>query len=141
MMYNTTHKNNEITELINTKVGKPFRIMERIKLKGIGSKRMKVVAASFHLIKYLNKVSDINYLNIELRPKGVILHLTKGHQNFAWPIPYYQLVFFKGDEFSLHANGNFIRVACDRNFKENKKFLKKLQLMKDNFNNYNNVSI
>ena len=104
MMYNTTHKNDEIAQLINTKVGPPFSFLERIKHKGIGSKRMKVVTTSFQLMKYLNKVSDINYLNVELRPKGIILHITKGLQSFSWPIPFYQLVFFKGDDFSFHAN-------------------------------------
>ncbi|WP_452222643.1 hypothetical protein [Lacinutrix chionoecetis] len=126
MIVNTTYQNNENKKLIDNLVGKGFRLRERFRLKGIGSKRMIIENVSPNLEQYLNLVSDLNYANIELRPKGILIHINKGLQNFSWAIPYYQLVIYKTNGSSIHAQGRFIHFKNNKLFKENKSFFKKL---------------
>ncbi|MEJ6792751.1 MAG: hypothetical protein QNK89_08515 [Lacinutrix sp.] len=126
MIINTTHSSKESKELINDLVGTAFSFIESIKLKGIGSKRMVVDEVSPNLKQYLNTVSDINYGNLELRPTGVLIHITKGLQNFTWAIPYYQLVIYRINGSIIHAQGLFINFKNNRMIKENKLFFDKL---------------
>lgn len=126
MILNTTHTSKENKELIKGLVGNAFGFIESIKLKGIGSKRMVIDKVSPNLKQYLNTVSDINYGNIELRSNGILIHITKGLQNFTWAIPYYQLVIYKTNGSSIHAQGKFVRFKNNRMLKENKIFFDKL---------------
>ena len=130
MVLETTYRNKEHTALINDAVGKPFRFMQIIKLKGIGSKRMIIEKVSLNLKQYMNTVADINYANIELRPGGILIRINKGLQNFTWVIPYYQLVIYKTNGSSIHAQGRFVNFKNNRLLKENKTFFKKMMNMK-----------
>jgi hypothetical protein len=92
----------------------------------VGSKRMIVENVSPNLNIILNKISDINYANIEMRKKGILIHITKGHKNYTWAIPFYHLVIYKTDGMSIHAQGKFIHFKKSKNFYENKSFLSTL---------------
>jgi hypothetical protein len=126
VIFNTTHKNKEAAATINDLTGKPYSFFESIKRGGTGSKRMIVEDVSPGFKKFLNAVSDINYGNIEIREKGILVHITKGHKNFSWAIPFYQMHIYKTSGFSIHAQGNFVRFKSNKLLKENKKFLDKL---------------
>jgi hypothetical protein len=130
MVLETTYKNKVNTELINDIVGKPFPFMQIIKLKGIGSKRMMIENVSLNLKQYMNTIADINYANIELRPGGILLRINKGLQNFTWIIPYYQLVIYKTNGSSIHAQGRFVNFKINRLLKENKGFFNKMMRLK-----------
>ncbi|APY00195.1 hypothetical protein [Lacinutrix venerupis] len=126
MIFNTTYINKQNTDLINDIVGKPFSFLQAFKLKGIGSKRMIIENVSPNFKYLLNTVADANYANIELRPHGILIHIIKGLQNFTWAIPYYQLVIYKVNGSSIHAQGRFIHFKNNKTLKENKKFFNKL---------------
>lgn len=126
MLIETTYKNENDKKLINETLGKPFSFWKTIRLRGIGSKRMIIGEVSPNLSQCINKVSDINYANIELRPKGIIIHINKGLQTFSWVIPYYHLVLYKVNGSSIHAQGKFIHFKNNITFKENKLFFDKL---------------
>ncbi|WP_321254744.1 hypothetical protein [Psychroserpens sp.] len=126
MILDSTHTNKEHKHMINDLVGKPYSFMESWKMGGVGSKRMIIGQVSPNLEKYLNDVSDINYANIELRSGGIILYINKGLKNFTWIIPYYQLVLYKTNGASIHAQGKFVHFKNTKTFKENKSFFKKL---------------
>lgn len=126
MILDTTHTSKENKKLINDKLGKGYSFIQSLKLKGIGSKRMIIGDVSPNMFKYINSVSDINYANIELRPKGVIIHINKGLKTFSWIIPFYHLVLYKIDGSSIHAQGMFIHFKNTKTFKENKSFFDKL---------------
>lgn len=130
MLFNTTHTNNEAKELINDCLGLPFTFLQSIKIGGIGSKRMMIEEVSNNLDNLLNKVSDINYGNIELRPNGILVRINKGLENYTWAIPYRQLVIYKAYGLSIHAEGKFIRFRNNRTFKENRNFFKKMIRLK-----------
>jgi len=132
MLFNTTHKNDEAKTQTNDLLGKPYNFIESIKLGGIGSKRMIIDGVSPKLLFLKNTVSDLNYCSIELRPKGIIVFITKGLQNFSWIIPFWQLVIYKTSGISIHDQGNFIRIKNNKLLKENKSFFKKLADLKIN---------
>ena len=135
MILNTTHTNKKNTELINDLVGKRYSFFQSLKMKGTGSKRMIVDEVSLNLVQYINKISDINYANIELRPKGIIFHINKGLQNYSWIIPYYKLVIFQSTTLSIHAEGMFIKLRNNHYVQKNNKFIAKILALKENFLN------
>ena len=133
MVLETTYHIKEHNQLIEDIVGKPFSFFEALRRGGIGSKRLIVNNFSPNLNFITNSVSDINYANIELRKQGILVMINKGLKNFTWAIPFYQLVFFKSDMTSIHAQGKFIQFANSRTFKENKKFFENLLAEKIKF--------
>jgi hypothetical protein len=126
MILNTTHHNSDHKQLIADLIGNSYSLVQKLKLGGIGSKRMIVDEVSPNMKSMMNLVSDINYANIELRPKGVLIRINKGLKNFTWVIPFYQLVIYKINGSSIHAQGRFIHFQNTKTFKENKKFFDKL---------------
>jgi len=126
MILNTTHFNKDHKRLLMGVVGKQFSVLESLKMKGIGSKRMIIHDVSPNLKPYMNTVSDANYANIELREKGILILINKGLQNFTWAIPYYQLVMYRTNGASIHAQGKFIQFKNNITFKENKAFFEKM---------------
>ncbi|MGC1204791.1 MAG: hypothetical protein WA839_07885 [Flavobacteriaceae bacterium] len=126
MILNSTYKNKEEKQILEDLVGRSFSFFESFKMKGIGSKRMIVNDVSPNLKQYLNTVSDVNYANVELRSGGILIYINKGLQNFTWAIPYYQLVIYKTNGASIHAQGKFIHFKNSKTFKENKAFFNKM---------------
>lgn len=126
MILNTTHPNREHKQLLKDVVGRSFTLLESLKMKGVGSKRMIVGEVSPNMKSYINKVSDINYANIELRKNGILIFINKGLQNFTWAIPYFRLVLYKTNGASIHADGKFIHFKNNKTFKENKSFFRKM---------------
>ncbi|MDA9069358.1 hypothetical protein N9K07_01230 [Arenitalea sp.] len=126
MILDSTYKNKDHKQLLIDVVGKPFTFLESLKMKGIGSKRMIINDVSPNLNTYLNTVSDINYANIELRKNGILIFINKGLQNFTWAIPYYQLVIYKTNGASIHAQGKFVHFKNNITFKENKLFFRRM---------------
>ncbi|PQV50316.1 hypothetical protein CLV33_102177 [Jejuia pallidilutea] len=126
MILNTTYHNKEHKQLLEDLVGKSFTFLESLKMKGVGSKRMIVGEVSPNLQNYMNTVADINYANIELRKSGILIFINKGLKNFTWAIPYYQLVMYKTNGASIHAQGRFIHFKNNKTFKENKRFFEKM---------------
>lgn len=126
MILNSTYKNNDEKQILNDLVGRSFTLFESLKMKGVGSKRMIINDVSPNLVQYLNLVSDANYANIELRSGGILIYINKGLKNFTWAIPYYQLVIYKTNGASIHAQGKFIHFKNSKTFKENKSFFDKM---------------
>jgi hypothetical protein len=133
MVLDTTYNNKEHDNLINDIVGKPYSFIQSIKMGGTGSKRMMIEEVSPNFQSYMNTVSDINYGNIEMRPNGILLYINKGLKNFTWVIPFYQLVIYKTNGASIHAQGRFVRFRNNKLFKENKSFFSKLLDAKVNY--------
>ncbi|NRR92699.1 hypothetical protein HSX10_14080 [Winogradskyella undariae] len=133
MILNTTHYNAEHKTIISDLIGRPFSLVQKLRLRGIGSKRMIIDNVSPNMMSLMNKVSDTNYANIELRPKGILIMVNKGLKNFTWIIPFYQLVIYKTNGSSIHAQGRFIHFRNNITFKENKTFFNKLMDLKINY--------
>ncbi|MBK87093.1 MAG: hypothetical protein CMC86_07875 [Flavobacteriaceae bacterium] len=133
MIIDTTHHNKEHKKILENFVGKPYSLWDSLKRGGVGSKRMIVKQLSPNLNYIINIISDLNYANIELRKKGILIRINKGLKNFTWAIPFYQLVFYKTDFTSIHAQGRFIHFENSKTFKENKKFFENILAEKIKF--------
>jgi len=133
LVIDTTYYNKEHKSIIDQFVGESYNLWEAIRRGGVGSKRMIVEKLSPNLDHITNTTSDINYANIELRKRGVLIHITKGLKNYTWAIPFYQLVFYKTNFTSIHAQGKFIHFKNSKMFKENKSFFKNLMNEKIEF--------
>jgi len=112
MIVNRTYFNKDNEKEIDNILGKSFSFLRTLKLRG-------------------NKVSDVNYCNIELRPKGIIVNITQQLNLFSITIPYYKLVIFNSETFSIHLDGSFIKILKDKNYLNNKKFIKKMMNLKN----------
>lgn len=126
MILNTTHYDPKHKQIITDLVGAQCTLVQKWKLKGVGSKRMIIDEVSPNMQSIMNLVPDLNYANIELRPGGILIRINKGLKNFTWIIPYYQLVIYKTNGSSIHAQGKFIHFRNNITFRENKKFFDKL---------------
>lgn len=135
MLFNTSYANKEYTKGSTQMVGKAFSFFEKIRMNGIGSGRLIITALSTKLEPKNQQTIGINYANIELRPKGVIIHFTNRLDRYSWVIPYYRLVIYSTETLSIHANGNFIKFKKNKNYQDNKKFINKMIDFKNNFLN------
>ena len=77
MIYNRTLFDKDEAKEINTILGNSFSFLQILKLRGIGSSRFVVDSVSEKLSQTINRVSDINYCSIELRPKGILVNITQ----------------------------------------------------------------
>ena len=130
MIYNRTLFDKDEAKEINTILGDSFSFFQILKLRGIGSSRFVVDSVSEKLSQTINRVSDINYCSIELRPKGILVNITQQINLFSWVIPYYKLVIFNSTTFSIHANGSYIKIIKDNNYLNNKTFIDKMLKLK-----------
>lgn len=126
MILDSTHSNKEHKQIIKDLIGNSYSFFESLKMGGVGSKRMIIEEASPNMQQYLNTVSDLNYANIEMRSDGILVYINKGLKNYTWVIPYYQLVIYKTNGASIHAQGKYIHFRNNKTFKENKSFFDKL---------------
>jgi hypothetical protein len=131
MIRNVSYNNKEIKKEIDDLVGKPYGMMERFRMGGIGSPKFTIREASEEIRKLLSLDSSINYCNIEIRPKGVIVGFRSILESYAWVIPFDQLsVFYQHKELSLFTIDNFIEID-DRNRSRALSFAKKLMVEKE----------
>jgi|TARA_B110000238_G_C16141407_1_gene446471 hypothetical protein len=133
MIYNRTYSDNDTENEINDLIGKSFSFLKILKLGGVGSSRFIIESASEKFLNSLNKVADINYCNIELRPKGVMVNITQQLNLHSWVIPYYKLVIFDSQSFSIHSDGLNIKLTKDRNYRNNKSFNSKMMKLKNEY--------
>ena len=139
MIYNISYRDREIIREINNTLGKPFGVIERFKMKGIGSPRFTLDSASEEVTKRLPSDESMVKISIELRPKGIIVHFKKFTEHYTWIIPYYKLTIYKSDTFSIYGDTTFMKFSQSTMKKPHRKFIKKLIDLKANFskNNFN----
>lgn len=126
MILDTTLLTDDIVRKINAVVGKSYPVIKRLKMGGTGSRRMELVSASPQFAHYLADTADTVYANIELREKGILLHFKKYQTRYSWLIPYHQLVIFKSDTFSVHAQGINMRFDAEKMDELNSRFVARL---------------
>lgn len=135
MIFNTSHTNKAYSKQSINTLGKPFSLFDKIKIGGVGSGRFIIAELSPKLKPKNMLYSDINYSNIELRPKGIIIHFTNKLNRYSWIIPYYRLVIYNTKTLSIHANGHFIKFIKNKNYHNNKSFISKMADLKNEFLN------
>ena len=124
MLFDTSINDNDVKREINQLVGKPFSILEIIKIGAIGSSRMEVLEYS----KLFNKVmawdKQAVFASIGLRPKGIIVVINVRLSNFSWVIPYNYVSIFKTDILTIHGQWEFLKFKIHSD--QNKKLIRKI---------------
>jgi hypothetical protein len=133
MLFNTSYKNEDYIKESTKIVGKSFSFFEKIKMGSIGSSRLIIEELSSKLEPKNMQLSDIRYGNIELRPKGIIIHFSNRLDRYSWIIPYYRLVLYSTQTFSIHSSGSFIQFRKNKNYQDNKIFIEKMTALKNGF--------
>ena len=133
-IYNISYKDKETDKLINEEMGNAYSLIKKLQLGGIGSRRLIIEYFSENMNHLKLKVSGLQYGNIEIRPKGIILHINQGIYTYAWTIPFFRLSIYNGDFFTIHGNGNYIQFNKEKSWKENRNFLQKLIRLKSKYN-------
>ncbi len=133
MIYEVTYRSQNIEREIDQSVGKAFSFFDRLKMKGIGSGRLRIKDASSHISELISKTTDIAYTNIELRPKGIIVGIKSIHRTYHWVIPYFQLTLYKNSgHISVYDNKHKMNLIYDSNDGNILGFLKKVMEGKAN---------
>tara|TARA_B100001057_G_scaffold82972_1_gene78551 strand:- start:591 stop:995 length:405 start_codon:yes stop_codon:yes gene_type:complete len=132
MIFNSTYSDPEKDLEVDKIIGKKFNLIESILMGGIGSKRLILESFSVKFKDYIKEGFDINYVNIELRKKGIKVFITNRQKRITWVIPYYRLVIYKTPFFSIHCDGSFLKFSSKLNHKENLSFFRKLVKIKSN---------
>ena len=126
MLKNISYNNPKIIDEINNYVGKPYTILQRLKIGGIGSSKLIVNSADSIIENLLNLDNNLNYCNIEIRPKGIIIHFKSLLETYGLIVPFYKLKIFKGkaNEYSIYIDNFFIKVNANK--KTEHDFFKKI---------------
>jgi hypothetical protein len=126
MLKNISYNNPKIIDEINNYVGKPYTILKRLKIGGIGSSKLIINSADSIIENLLNLDNNLNYCNIEIRPKGIIIHFKSLLETYGLIVPFYKLKIFKGkaNEYSIYIDNFFIKVNASE--KNEHDFLKKI---------------
>ena len=132
MIFNSTYSDPEKDIEVDKIIGKKFNLIESILMGGIGSKRLILESFSIKFEDYIKDGFDLNYVNIELRKKGIKVFITNRLNRITWVVPYYRLVIYKTPFFSIHSNGSFLKFSNKLNHKENLSFFRKLVKIKSN---------
>lgn len=126
MIFNTTYANPDYIIHSNELLGKSYSFYERIQMRGVGSGRFVIAEISEKLNSNKEKFSELNYANMELRPRGIIVHYTQKQERFSWCIPFHKLVIYNTNLLSIHAEGNYLKFFKNNHYKSHKKFLEKM---------------
>jgi hypothetical protein len=114
MLLNVSYNNPEIIRKIDAEVGKPFPLMERVRMNGVGSPKLFITSTSMEIYNLLTLDNNRNVCNIEMRPKGIIVGFRSLLDSFALVIPYYKLNIYKGkaEEYGIYRDHYFVKVSA-----------------------------
>lgn len=73
---------------IAREVGRAFTLFQKIKLGQIGSQGLVAISFSPLFRAYFDYNETINKVNIELRPKGIIVGFQMGYRTFNWVLAF-----------------------------------------------------
>lgn len=130
MLANVSYNNKTQREAIDTSVGKPFTLLQRIKIGGVGSPKLFVTSSSKEIDALFLLDHNENSCNIELRPKGIILRFRSLLETYALIVPYYKLTIFKGSSESYSVHFEHHKVSISANSEPVRVFFKKIQHQK-----------
>ena len=131
MIKNNSYNDKAVRSDINALVGKPFPMIERFRMGGIGSPRYNIQEASAHIMSLLNLDHNTNYCNIELRPGGIIVGFRSILETYAWIVPFTRLSILRSlGVVTLYSGENFMRLLSMDQSKSHGTFIRRLIRLK-----------
>lgn len=128
MLLNVSHNDKKISRKIDDELGKSFPLMERFKMRGIGSPKLILTSSSPQISNLMMLDNNRNICNVEMRPKGIIVGFRSKLESYALIIPYYKLVIFKGksEEYAIYKDDYFFKIEARAKDKSVHSFIQKL---------------
>ena len=106
LFYRYSYRTKETEETLNTLLGKPYGLVRSLKMGGTGSQRFDVVEINKEIADIIASSSNPPYINLEMRPKGLMLHLKVRLDNWVLALPYHLL--------SLYSSDNQLRLFAEQ---------------------------
>ncbi len=126
-----TYNEKSVRRKIDAEVGKKFSFLERFKMGGIGSQRMRIISSSEEIDDLLQADAKRNLCNIEMRTGGLIVRFQSKMHTYAWTIPWHSLSLFRnGEVLSVYGSGNHIKVVTEYNESLDRRFVLKVMQYK-----------
>ena len=125
---------------IDNLVGSSYSIWDSLRLKGIGSSKLNIESYSEKFKPFLEQNNSLNYCNIELRPKGIIVHINKRASRFSWVMPYYALSIFSSEHLGIHSNGQFLKIKHDDLYTKSVSLIQKIIACKADYSDQTSPS-
>ena len=127
MVYNTTRTDKNTDLAVNELVGKRFGIFHKLKNGSIGSEPFIIQSCSPEFDINFDSIEYTRKCNIELRPKGIIVHFRKNSSSFIWPIAFHHLTMYKsGQIISIYENTAYLEIKPLVLRKRNSPFIQRL---------------
>ena len=125
MLRNLSYKDLEIEKEINSLVGKKFDFLEKIKMGGVGSKKLLIKKSDNQVYEILSNSYNLNECNIEIRKKGIIIYFRSRQSTYGLIIPFYKLIIFKLDHnhYTINYDHFYLKIRIKNKF-DHKFFLK-----------------
>lgn len=129
MLINDSYKNHEVTNEMNSLVGKPFGLMTRFRMGGIGSPRLEVTDASEDILEFMPNLEAGVSINIELRQRGIIIRFRYYLDIMAWIIPYSKMRMLQTGDFEISDDASFLRFKRRNHGADPSKFFAKMEML------------
>lgn len=127
MIINITYANKKTERQIADVVGKPYSLMEKIRMKGVGTSKMQIVETSEDITNCFNASVDTKYCYLELRKTGMLIGFQSVLKTFVWVIPFRELsIYYNSGLLSIYSNADFMKVKPPFYGSVDKKFIKKV---------------
>lgn len=132
MIFETSSHSAILTAKCNDLVGSQISFFEKIASGSISSPTLKLIQFSSAFGKLNAQQAMDGLMEIEIRPKGIIVHFQKQFIPFSWAIPFYKLHTYQSQNVSIHADGHFMKFTASYLDKSAIPFFKKLHQLKVN---------
>ncbi|MCB9245811.1 MAG: hypothetical protein H6606_05220 [Flavobacteriales bacterium] len=125
--FNNTRFDRVLEQEVDQLLGKRFGLMYKLKNGSVGSEPF-IVQAWKGDFNFDPESKDYDRkCNMELRPKGIIVHYRKQMSTFIWPIPFHQLTIFQSAGIiTIYQNTNFLKVKPMYRRKMSSPFIRKV---------------
>ena len=133
MIKNLSYNSKKNKAVLFELVGRSLSLIERLKLRGIGSNKLVITDASKEIIELLRLDNNINYCNIEIRKNGIVIRFRSLLETYGLIMPYYKLVIYKGESkiYSFYKDQHYVKFLV--NNKNSTLFVKKVVRLKNEY--------
>jgi hypothetical protein len=128
VIYNVTRTDKNTDREVYNLLGKPFGLLHKLKNGSIGSEPFIIMDCSADFSIDIQSNDYDRKSNIELRPKGIILHYRKKSSSFIWPIAFKDLIISYSRE-ELGISDGRLNVSLNPRVKSKKESAFVLKMM------------
>ena len=133
-LFKVSYKDRVIEAEIKELIGAKFNLLERFKMKGVGSQRFTVEGVNRELSDLWQGQSGAQLTNIEMRKKGILLWFRFKIENYVLAFPYSRLNVYKNNNVLTLISGKWtIRLKAANNIPLKMEFVRKLFEKKNEF--------